>query len=72
MFPGYAGKIGHIDLTAKKIRVETLEEEIVRKYVGRKGLGAYFLYKYFKVEWFISCLSRHLPSFHLGLLYFGR
>ncbi len=45
---GYAGKIGYVDLTGLKVRVEMLEEETARKYLGGKGLGAYLLYKLLK------------------------
>ena len=45
---GYAGKIGWVDLTEGKVRVEDLEEKIARKYLGGKGLGAYILYNYLK------------------------
>ena len=46
MLPGYAGKIGWINLTNNKIEVKELEEGIARKYLGGKGLGAYLLYTY--------------------------
>jgi len=42
----YAGKIAWIDLSEKSIRVEALNEELARKYLGGKGLGAYLLYKH--------------------------
>jgi aldehyde:ferredoxin oxidoreductase len=42
---GYAGKIGYVDLSAKKVWAEGLTEEIARKYLGGKGLGAYLLYR---------------------------
>jgi aldehyde:ferredoxin oxidoreductase len=42
---GYAGKIAWIDLTEESIKVEVLEEAVARKYLGGKGLGAYFLYR---------------------------
>ena len=45
MLSGYAGKIAWIDLTEGRGRVEELEEGIARKYIGGKGLGAYFLLK---------------------------
>jgi len=44
MLSGYAGKIGWIDLSKGTTRIENLEEEIARKYLGGKGLGAYLLY----------------------------
>jgi aldehyde:ferredoxin oxidoreductase len=48
MLPGYAGKIGWVDLTQETIRVDDLEESVARKYLGGKGLGAYFLYSHIK------------------------
>ena len=41
---GYSGKIAWIDLKEERIHIEELKEEIARKYLGGKGLGAYFLY----------------------------
>jgi len=40
--------MGWIDLTRGTVRVEGLKEDIARKYLGGKGLGAYFLYQYLK------------------------
>ena len=48
MLHGYAGKIGWVNLTTGEIRDEELKEDIARKYVGGKGLGAYLLYKHLK------------------------
>ena len=48
MLAGYAGKIGWVDLTQGTIRVDDLEESVARKYLGGKGLGAYFLYSHIK------------------------
>ncbi len=48
MIPGYAGKIGWVDLTKKTTRIQDLEETVARKYIGGKGLGAYLLYKHLK------------------------
>jgi len=45
MLPGYAGKIAWVDLTDGKIKIEELEQEVARKYLGGKGLGAYILYR---------------------------
>ncbi len=45
---GYAGKIACIDLTTGKVTTEKLTEEIARKYLGGKGLGAYLLYNRLK------------------------
>jgi len=44
MLSGYAGKIGWVNLTEETVNVKDLEEEIARKYLGGKGLGAYLLY----------------------------
>jgi aldehyde:ferredoxin oxidoreductase len=44
MLSGYAGRIAWIDLTDETISVQELEEDIARKYLGGKGLGAYLLY----------------------------
>ena len=45
---GYAGKIAWINLTDGKVDVEELKEELARKYLGGKGLGAYLLYRHLK------------------------
>jgi aldehyde:ferredoxin oxidoreductase len=42
---GYAGKIAWIDLTEGKVTIEELKEEVARKYLGGKGLGAHLLYR---------------------------
>ena len=36
---GYAGRVLHVDLTTGKTKVEPLNEEIARKYIGGIGLG---------------------------------
>jgi aldehyde:ferredoxin oxidoreductase len=46
MLKSYAGKIAWIDLSNNAIRIEALDDQIARKYLGGKGLGAYLLYKY--------------------------
>ncbi|MEJ2100584.1 MAG: aldehyde ferredoxin oxidoreductase family protein [Desulfobacterales bacterium] len=46
MLKSYAGKIAWIDLSNNAIRIEALDEQVARKYLGGKGLGAYLLYKY--------------------------
>ena len=43
MLFGYAGKIGWVDLTSGEIRHEDLKEDIARKFIGGKGLGAHGL-----------------------------
>ncbi|MBN2228476.1 MAG: aldehyde ferredoxin oxidoreductase family protein [Candidatus Thorarchaeota archaeon] len=42
---GWNRKILWIDLTSKKTEIEELSEEILEKYIGGKGLGAYLLYR---------------------------
>jgi len=44
MLGGYVGKILKANLTERKIRVEKLDKEIARKFIGGKGLGAKILY----------------------------
>jgi len=46
MLHGYTGKFLLVDLTERRVRVEGLEEEVVRRYLGGKGLGAYLLFRY--------------------------
>ncbi len=48
MLYGYAGKIGWVNLTDGNIRIQELEENIARKYLGGKGMGAYLLYHHLK------------------------
>jgi aldehyde:ferredoxin oxidoreductase len=45
---GYAGNIAWVDLTSGSTRTEELSEEIARKYLGGKGLGAYLFYNHLK------------------------
>ena len=42
---GWMGKILRIDLTEKKITKESLNPEVVKQYIGGRGLGIYFLNK---------------------------
>ncbi|MCW5882111.1 MAG: aldehyde ferredoxin oxidoreductase family protein [Anaerolineae bacterium] len=42
---GYHGKILHVDLTARRIEVETPPEAFYRKYMGGSALGMYYLLK---------------------------
>ncbi len=44
IFQGYMGKILTVDLTKRQSHVEELNEEIARKFIGGKGLGAKILY----------------------------
>ena len=48
MLSGYAGKIGWIDFTGGTVRVEELEKETAKKYVGGKALGASLLLHHLK------------------------
>lgn len=41
---GHMGKILRIDLTNKKATVEPLTEEVVKKFIGGRGLGAKILW----------------------------
>lgn len=47
---GFFGKLLRIDLTEKKVREETLPDEVLKKYLGGKGLAAYLLLKYLPPE----------------------
>lgn len=44
MVNGYMGKILWVDLSKGKIREESVDEEICRKFLGGYGLGAYLLF----------------------------
>ncbi|MEM3694979.1 MAG: aldehyde ferredoxin oxidoreductase family protein [Candidatus Bathyarchaeia archaeon] len=48
MLGGYVGKGLRVNLTEEKIRVEKLEGENARKFIGGKGLGAKILYDQLK------------------------
>ncbi len=41
---GYRGKLLRVDLANDKITVEDLETELLKKFLGGKGLGAYLLF----------------------------
>jgi aldehyde:ferredoxin oxidoreductase len=41
---GYAGKLLRVDLTARKVKAEQLESDILRKYMGGAALGIKYLY----------------------------
>ncbi|WP_371806697.1 aldehyde ferredoxin oxidoreductase family protein [Candidatus Lokiarchaeum ossiferum] len=45
---GVTGKILNINLTDQSVKVESLSEEIYRKYLGGYGLGAYYIYNNIK------------------------
>lgn len=40
---GYTGKILHVDLTNRKIDIETPDESFYRSHLGGRGIGYYFL-----------------------------
>jgi aldehyde:ferredoxin oxidoreductase len=48
MLSGYAGKIGWVDLSEGTTYMEDLEENLARKYMGGKALGAYLLLRHLK------------------------
>ena len=48
MRSGYAGKIGWVDLTQGTIRIDDLEENVARKYLGGKAMGAYLLLRHLR------------------------
>ncbi len=41
---GYADRIAHVDLTAGKVDVRPIPEDLKRKYIGGRGLGVKFVY----------------------------
>ena len=45
MLRGFSGKILHVDLTLRTLRVEEPSEAFYRKYGGGSGMGAYYLLK---------------------------
>ena len=45
MVGGYAGKIAFVDLTKGEIKTETLDQDLVRQYIGGHGLGARILFE---------------------------
>lgn len=44
MTDGYAGKVLRVDLTSRKIEEQELPDQVLRKYMGGVGIGAYYLY----------------------------
>jgi aldehyde:ferredoxin oxidoreductase len=44
MLEGYIGKVLRVDLTSKKIQEQELSDQVLRKYMGGVGIGAYYLY----------------------------
>jgi len=45
MANGYAGKIAFVDLTTGKIETQTLDKDLVRKFIGGQGIGARILFE---------------------------
>ena len=43
---GYHGRVLVVDLTARAVRWDPLDEEVLRSFIGGVGLGAYLLYTY--------------------------
>ena len=41
---GYAGKILYVDLSSRKIRKETLSEELIKDYIGSLGINSKLAY----------------------------
>jgi aldehyde:ferredoxin oxidoreductase len=46
MLAGYAGKIGWVDLAEGTTRIDDLDEDMARKYIGGKAMGAYLLLRH--------------------------
>ncbi len=42
---GYMGRIARVDLWSGKVRYETLPEEVLKKWIGGRGLGVYLALK---------------------------
>jgi len=45
---GYTGKILRIDLTGQTVAIESLDERVLRSYLGGRGIGAYLAYRELK------------------------
>jgi aldehyde:ferredoxin oxidoreductase len=45
MAGGYAGKMGFVNLTKGEIKIETLDEELARDFIGGQGIGARILFE---------------------------
>ena len=46
MLTGYAGKIGWVDLSEGTTRIDELDGDMARKYLGGKAMGAYMLLRH--------------------------
>ena len=42
--------LAHVDLTTRRVEVTETPPELVRKFVGGRGLNMYYLYKYLKPD----------------------
>ncbi len=51
MLGGYHGRLLEVDLTRQKTRVVELDEDVLRKYVGGRGLAVHLLYKELGDRW---------------------
>ncbi len=47
---GYNGKVLWIDLTSQSSKIETVSQEIMKNFLGGKGLGVYLLYNYIEPQ----------------------
>jgi len=45
---GYAGKLLKLDLTARKVTTEPINEKAAQKYIGGKGYAVYLLHQYLR------------------------
>lgn len=48
---GYTGRILYVNLTDERIRVESIDEEAARKYIGGKGYALHVFYKKYLKEY---------------------
>ena len=46
MLTGYAGKVGWVDLSEGTTRIDELDGDMARKYLGGKAMGAYLLLRH--------------------------
>ena len=69
---GYTGNVLFVDLTHKKTRVDKLNQEYVRLYIGGRGLGARYLFDYLEPRLFCKLVNRcHEHLKHGGSLLIG-
>jgi aldehyde:ferredoxin oxidoreductase len=48
---GWTGKIGHIDLTTKKVHIEFPPQTLYEKWIGGRGLAGYYLRPFITYAW---------------------